>query len=105
MASLSLKRLSRFKSPTTTETIMQHIFKVFPLLTNKGLVTIQLGQCFRPNTLTQKIHHFKSNTGYAMWVLSCSKTVTLSFSELELAVNKSMELLGAVEEVLVLEVA
>jgi hypothetical protein len=67
-------------------------------LTNKGLVTIQLGQCFRPNNLTKKIHHFKSTSGYAMWVLSCSKSVTLSFNELELAVKKSMELLGAVSD-------
>lgn len=84
---------------------MEHIFRTFSLLTNKGLVTIQLGQCFAPNDFTKKIHHFRSTTGYAMWVLTCPKSITLTFSELELAINKAMELLGAVnEDVAVLEV-
>jgi len=72
-------------------------YKIFPLLTNKGLISINLGQCFRPNKITKKLFHFKSKHGYGMWVMSVANDVTLTFGELSTAINKAMELVGAVE--------
>ena len=77
---------------------MQELYS-FPLETKNGTVTINLGQCYRPNTLTRKIYHFKSVRGYAIWVMTVAHGVRLSFEELEEAIETAMKMVGAELEV------
>ena len=71
----------------------------FPLKTKNGTITINLGQCYRPNTLTRKIYHFSSTRGYITWVMTVAHGVRLSFEELELAIETAMQMVGAELEV------
>ena len=59
---------------------MQVVYS-FPLITKKGTILVQLGQCFRPNLTTKKIFSFSSAHGYATWVLAVSQSVQLEFRE------------------------
>jgi hypothetical protein len=73
---------------------MGHLLKVFPLTVGNKEISIQISQGFRPNPLTKKIYHF--HVGYTTWVITAKKDATLDFKTIEKAIEKSLEIVGAV---------
>jgi len=74
------------------------LLKKFPFSTKHGEIIVELGQCFRPNSSTKKIHQFMSKNGYVMWVLAVPVSAVLTFRETESILDEAMAILGYEDE-------